>query len=138
MPAVRRRTLRDEEVVVELRVERVARDVGDLGRQLGAALGDRQAAEHPLVDEAELHGAGSSERQREADPQVPLVGVPGGLDEQLTAHPEVAEEGVAVVEREPEVLAASAGRLEPAPGQCGGEAGRAARGRGVPGADGGR
>ena len=58
MPAVRRRTAADEQVVVELRVERVARDVGDLGRQLGAALGDREAAEHPLVDEAQLQRLG--------------------------------------------------------------------------------
>ena len=36
-PEVRRRTLPDERVVVELRVERVAGDVRDLRRQLGAA-----------------------------------------------------------------------------------------------------
>ena len=56
MPAPRRRTRADEQVVVEQRVERVAGDVGDLGRELGAADRDREAAEHPLVDEAELRG----------------------------------------------------------------------------------
>ena len=41
--------------VVELRVERVAGDVLDLRGQVGAAVGDGQAAEHPLVDEPQLH-----------------------------------------------------------------------------------
>ena len=63
----------------------------------------------------------------EADPQVALVGGSALLHQQLAAHPEVAEEGVAVVEREPEVLAAAQGALEPATGQRGGEAGRAAQ-----------
>ena len=118
MPAVRRRTLRTNEIVVELRVERVAGDVRDLGRQLGAALGDRQAAEHPLVDEAELVVA-----EVEADPQVALVGGAGVLHEELAAHPEVAEEGVAVVERAARGTCRGGGRLEPATGQGGGEAG---------------
>ena len=39
---------------VELGVERVAADVGDLGGQFGAARGEGEAAEHPLVDEPEL------------------------------------------------------------------------------------
>ena len=36
-----------------------------------------------------------------------LVGCAGGLHEELAAHPEVAEDGVAAVERQPEVLAAA-------------------------------
>src|SRR6185503_8861285 len=110
-----------EEVVVELGVEGIAGDVRDLGRQLGAALGDGQAAEHPLVHEAEL-----AVTEVEPHPQVALVGVPGLLHEQLTTHPQVAEEGVAVVERQPEILAAPTGRLEAAPGQGSGEPGGAA------------
>ena len=52
----------DERVDVELRVERVAGDVGDLERQVGAALGDHQPAEHPLVGEPQL-GAGVPARR---------------------------------------------------------------------------
>ena len=50
------RSAGDERLVVEERVHRVAGDVRDLGGQLGAALGDRQAAERALVDEAQLAG----------------------------------------------------------------------------------
>ncbi len=67
---------RDEQVVVELRVERVARDVGDLRGQLRASRRDRQAAEHPLVDEAKLAVA-----ETEAHAQVALVGVARLLDQ---------------------------------------------------------
>ena len=88
--------------------------------------GDRQPAEHPLVDEPQL-AASAAPSRREPHPQVPLVGRAGRLDQHLAAHAEVAEQGVAVVERQPEVLAAAAGGLDPAAGQRGGEAGRAAR-----------
>ena len=54
-------------------------------------------------------------------------GLSGGCTRIWPRHPEVAEQRVAVVERQPEVLAAPAGRLDPAAGQRGGEAGRAAR-----------
>ena len=114
----------DELIVVELGVERVASDVRDLRRQLGATGGDRQAAEHPLVGEPQLD-VGCV--QDEPDPQVPLGGGVGRLDEELTAHAEVSEQCVAVVERQPEVLAPPAGALDPATGQRGGEALRPAR-----------
>ena len=127
-PETRLRTRRTNSVVVELGVERVAGDVRDLGRQLGAAVGDHQPAEHPLVDEPQLVDPPNFRAgQRETDPQVPLVGGAGGLHEHLAAHAEVAEQGVAVVERQPEVLAAPAGGLDPAAGQGGGEAGGPAR-----------
>ncbi len=58
---------------------------------------------------------------------MPLGGGVGRLDEELTAHAEVSEQRVAVVERQPEVLAPPAGALDPATGQRGGEALRAAR-----------
>ena len=48
-------------------------------------------------------------REVEPDPEVALVGRLRLLHEELAAHPEVAEQRVAVVEREPEVLAAAAG-----------------------------
>ena len=95
-------------------------------RQVRAPGRDRQPAEHPLVDEPHL-AALVGALEREPDPQVPLVGRRGRLDQDLAAHAEVAEQRVAVVERQPEVLAAAAGRLDPAAGQRRGEAGRAAR-----------
>ncbi len=58
---------------------------------------------------------------------MPLVGGVGGLHEQLAAHAEVAEEGVTVVEGQPQVLAAAPGRLDAAPGQGVGEPRGAAR-----------
>ena len=64
--------------------------------------------------------------EQEADPQVPLVGYAGRLHQHLAAHAEVAEQGVAAVEGEPEVLPASVGSGERAPGQAGGEVGRTA------------
>ena len=51
--------------------------------------------------------------EREPHPQVPLVGGAGGLHEHLAAHAEVAEQGVAAVEGQPEVLAAPAGAPRP-------------------------
>ena len=73
---------------------------------------DGQPAEHALVDEPELQlgralGAGSED---EADAQVPFVGYAGRLHQHLAAHAEVPEQGVAVVEGEPEVLPAAVGR----------------------------
>ncbi len=52
-----------------------------------------------------------------------LVGGADGLHQHLPAHAEVTEQGVAVVEGQPEVLPASAGGLDPAAGQGRGEAG---------------
>jgi hypothetical protein len=51
--------------VGEVRVHRVAGDVRDLGGQLGAALGHREATERTLVDEAQLRVAVS---EAEPDP----------------------------------------------------------------------
>ena len=128
MPAVRRRTRADERVVVELRVERVAGDVGDLGRQLGSArrrpTGRRTSAGR--------RSAGPRRPSAERREPRPAGGArPGsasrGCTSELAAHAEVAEQRVAAVERQPEVLAASAGGHDPAAGERGGEAGRAAR-----------
>ena len=107
----------DERVVVELRVHRVPGDVRDLGRQLRPAGGDRQAAEHPLVHEPELVGA----VERQPDPQVSFGEGGRRLHEQLAAHAEVGQEGVAVVERQPQVLAAAPGLLDAPAGQPGRE-----------------
>ena len=48
---------------------------------------------------------------------MPVVGGPGRLHEQLPAHAQVAEQGVPVVQGQPEVLAASPGGLDPASGE---------------------
>jgi len=66
-----------------------------------------------LVDEAQLRTV----VEGEAHPQVALVRHRRGVHEELTAHPEVAQECVAGVEGEPEVLPAAprgghAGALE--------------------------
>ena len=53
-PVRRRRSASTNASVVERLVQRVEGDVGDLGRQLGAVIGDRQPAEHPLVDEPDV------------------------------------------------------------------------------------
>ncbi len=90
------------------------------GRQHRSPGRDREPAEHPLVDEAEL-GGGPGPVEREPDAQVSLVGGSGGLHQHLAAHAEVAQQGVAAVERQPEVLAAAPGRGDAVPGQAGGE-----------------
>ena len=107
--------------LVEVRVERVAADVRDLGRAAPLPVGDEQAAEHPLVDEAHLEGTLGG-GQREPHPQVPLVGRARVVEQHLAAHAEVAEQRVAGavvgdvvrVEREPEVLAAAPDGLDAA------------------------
>ncbi len=77
----------------------------DLVGQLGTVLAERHAAEDALVGEPQLTTV--VEGQRHA--QVPRRLVASIGDEELTAHAEVAEHGVAVVELHPEVLAASSG-----------------------------
>ncbi len=120
-----------EGLVVEARVERVAGDVRDRdGRALRVAilgLFDGQAAEGPLVDEAQFAPA-VGEAQPHA--QVRLVGHRRVLDEELAAHPEVAdqrESGTGAGERHPQVLAAPLRGAEGGAGQPGGEVARAGR-----------
>ena len=83
--------------VVERRVERVAGDVRDLGRQLGSAR--RENDSPPNIRWSTNRSSTVVRRRAEADPQVPLVGGAGRLDEHLAAHAEVGEQGVAGVER---------------------------------------
>jgi hypothetical protein len=54
---------------------------------------------------------------------VELVGGAGRPDQELAAHAQVAEQGVAGVERQPEVLAAPPGGVDPAAGEPIGEVG---------------
>ncbi len=105
---------RDEQLVVELGVEGVAGNVGDRGRQVGAARDDGEPAERPLVDEPQLAAAVA---EGEPDAQVRLERLLGRDDEELAAHPEMPREGVAGVEREPEVLSPAAGREDRPAGQ---------------------
>ena len=67
---------------------------------------DGQAAERPLVDEAQLAAA---VRERQAHPQVGLVRLVRRHDQQLAAHAQVPGERVAGVQRQPQVLAAALG-----------------------------
>ena len=94
----------------------------DVGTPSAPRLGQRQAAEGALVDEAQLgpvvgepkHArAGASRRGRRR-----------GSHQQLAAHPEVGEHRVAVArDRQPQVLAAAPGRGDP----CARPAGRRSR-----------
>ena len=93
--------------------------------QLRTAGADAQAAEHPLVDEAELAALGGT-GQPQPHPQVPLGRRRRGLHQQLAAHPEVGQQGAPVVEWEPEVLAAAPGAGDPTAPEGVGEAGRTA------------
>jgi hypothetical protein len=77
--------------------------VRQLGRQFGAARRDGQPAERPLVDEPQL---GAAVGEREPHPQMDFVGSPGRLHQELARHAEMPVHGRAVVQREPEVLAA--------------------------------
>lgn len=103
----------------------------------------REPAEGPLVDEAQLGPRDVVEP--DTDPQMLLVGHRLGLDQELPAHPEMAEHRVRgggpgpgrpasgarararrpvrgrVLQRQPEVLPPPACHPEPAPAQRGGE-----------------
>jgi hypothetical protein len=99
---------RHERGAVERGVERVPGDVGHRGRHDRAAgldqRVDREAAERALVHEPQL---ATAVRERQPDPQVLLVRRVGALDEQLPAHAEVGGDGLAGVQRQPQVLAAA-------------------------------
>ena len=103
---------------VELRVEGVAADVRDLLRQLGPAGREGQPAEHPLVDEAE---PGVAVGEPEQHPGVGHQRRGDRVQPELAAHPQVGQDGVAVGQRQPEILAAAARLGEGPPGQRGGE-----------------
>jgi hypothetical protein len=104
----------DEGVVVEVRVDRVTGDVRDHRRHRVAARYDQQPAEGALVDEAQLPAAVG-----EAQPhvQVLLQRAVARHDEQLPAHAEVPGQGVAGVQRQPQVLAPPLRRQDGAPGE---------------------
>ena len=95
-------------------------------RQLGAARAQRQAAEHALVDEPQL--AVRRRRRSNTTRHVRRQRGAGRVEPELAAHAEVGQQGVAVGEGQPQVLAAPARLGERAPGQGGGEVVRARRG----------
>jgi hypothetical protein len=99
-------------LVVEERVERVAGDVrDDVGQAVGAGLVQGEAAEGALVDEAEFGAEGVGEA--DADAQVLLGGRLVRLDQELAAHAEVGEDRLTgVLQGQPQVLAAAAGRAD--------------------------
>ena len=118
-PEARCGRLATNSVVVELRVERVAGDVRDLRRQVGAAGGVREPAEHPLVDEAQL-GVGGRRAARRTR-RCRSSGAPAGWTSSCPLIPRCASTASPLVERQPEVLAAAAGGDHPAAGEAGGE-----------------
>src|SRR5690606_27456294 len=102
--------------------ERVESDMRDLRRQVRAAWRQQQPAERALVNEAQLrptigegepHPQMRARRSRTVDHQ------------HLPGHAEMAEDGVAGVQREPEVLPAPPHRGDGAAGERGGEVGPA-------------
>jgi len=95
----------DELRVVELRIHRIPGDVRDLVRQLRAARADRQPAERTLVHKAQLRIA---IREAEPDPQVGVVRRAARREPELSRHAEVRDDRIAVVQRQPQVFAASA------------------------------
>ena len=102
--------------VVELRVERVARDVGDLTRKLSSVLAEHHSAEGALVREQHTLTVIESE----GDGQVLRLAV-AAIDAELAAHAEMAQHGVSSVQGEPEVLAAATHVVDSAAGEAGGE-----------------
>jgi hypothetical protein len=108
----------------------VDRDVREAGGQPtgGVVLAtrglDRQAAERALVDEPQLATAVGEAEPR---PQVRLVGLRRLLHQQLAAHAEVGDEGLAgrgavgLGQRQPQVLPPAAGGGQRAAGDRGGE-----------------
>ena len=113
----------DEVVVVERRVERVARDVGDLGRQVGAARPRPTARRTSAGRRSAAPGPRPRPRARAAPAGAARPARRGGCTSSCPLMPRWPEQGVAVVEREPEVLAPPPGGLDAAAGQRLGEAG---------------
>lgn len=111
--------------VVERRVEWVEGDVGDLNRHaIGSDHVDGEPAECALIDEAELPAV-----VLESEPDSEMRLVQGGrrLDEQLPTHAEVPDDGALTVDRQPEVLAASARSVDLHTDQGSGEVGGTGR-----------
>ncbi|BDZ56129.1 hypothetical protein GCM10025870_32020 [Agromyces marinus] len=128
---------RGERVVVERRVERVARDVrhlrgdaarppaGDVGRVAGdPAVGgrheaiDRHRAEDALVDEVDPELAMLGVLEVQPDPRMAVVArVVARAQQQLPAHAEVADQCGASGQRHPQELAAPHRGLDALAGQ---------------------
>ena len=111
--APRRGPLAHERVVVEVRVERVAGDVRDLraaARRRPAR--DRQAAEHPLVDEPQL----SARRRPKVEPRPAGALVSGSAPVGCTSSwplmPRWPSSASPLSSGEPEVLAAPPGAVD--------------------------
>ncbi len=131
-PLARRDECSDERLVGERRVERVPRDMGDLGgnrplplpRDVAREPGDlpvggrnqtvdRERAEGALVEEVDavLAVIGMLEVHPHARMTIVAIMV-GGAQQQLPAHAEVTDDRAAARQRHPQELAASYGRLD--------------------------
>jgi hypothetical protein len=104
-----------ESVFVEFVIEDVARNVGDLGWQLGATDRDREAAERALIDEAQLQAV-----VVESDPHSKMRASRNNWVEhqQLSAHSKMSEHRVTGIQRQPEVLSAATGAHHPSSDQA--------------------
>jgi len=102
----RRRTMNTP--VIEGGLEWVRGDVRDQRWQFRPAAGPDQVAERPLVGETQVR---TLVGEGEPDPDVPGHGTFRIADYQLTAHPQVGEQGI-LGDRQPQVLA---------PASCAGE-----------------
>lgn len=114
---------RNEGVIIERGVERVARDVHDLGWNpaldiIGHEFGRHESAEGALIDKAKF-----TPIVIESDPhsQVTLVSGVTRLHQQLTTHPEMRDQRRAVIERKPEVLPAPTDTADRSALKCGPE-----------------
>src|SRR5215213_9989506 len=92
-----------EQLVVEPWVQRITSDMGDLVGQHRAVVANQQTSEHPLVDESQVDPLAELEHHA----QVSFAFRSARLDEQLSAHAEVAEQRVTGLEGKPDVFPAS-------------------------------
>jgi hypothetical protein len=122
----------------EFRVERIAGDVRDLGRQLGSTRSERHPAEGALIEKVDVRTVvvenESDAQVRVSDDRVCAGALVGrcrrrdrsGPDPELAAHAQVRDHGITVVQRPPQVLAPPAHRGDRMAGKDGPKVGRTA------------
>src|SRR5690606_18398277 len=113
---------------VERRVHRIARDVGDARRHHVPVdldqLVQQEPTERPLIDEPQLARRAGVFVQVQPNAQVLLVRDTRRLHEHLPAHAQVADDGFARGQLQPQVLAAPSHGFDTLPGQAPGEVDR--------------
>ena len=94
---------RNDAIAVELRIQRIARQVRDGHRHIAAVDGD-DVGEHPPTERALVHEAQRGAVEQRSDAQMVLAGQ--RPEQHLSAHSQMHDKGRAVVERQPQVLPA--------------------------------